>query len=227
MKLLYWNKVDKCYISYEDAKARGMHGVDRHHFVTKEDLVKGNGLPSPVLEHVNSKFFIGYEDKRYRIISPANNEPNILTLSPWAGEVVVVDSNNGKGVIDVNTGELLIPFDKSHYAIYPISTDYFVVVAPDIDHKKIVNRKNQTLDTIYGTYSPKEGELFRRVLSDVKDKQYKCDGRFSLKSLKKRDATMEMRQQYIQSIKSLKSAGVGLHDMYKLLQDTYHNKPTM
>ncbi len=227
METMYWDKNSKSYITRESAEMVKMRDVERHHYCTKEDLVKGSGLPMPIYEQSNSKFYIGYDNVRYRILNPRDNELNTLTLGKWAGEVVVVERGFEKGVIDVNTGELLIPFSEKNKAIYPISKDYFVVVRKDKDNKKIVSRRNSTIDKIYGTYRRNAdiGQLFRMVLNDEGDEcVYKTDGRLSLRSLERIEQTLDVRRKYKEAIKELQDAGIGLKELSKMLMETYHNQ---
>lgn len=227
MEIMYWDKNSKSYITRESAELVKMRDIERHHYCNKEDLIKGGGLPMPIYEHSNSKFYIGYDDVRYRIINPRDNELNALTLEKWAGEVVVVERGIEKGVIDVNTGELLIPFSEKNKAIYPISKDYFVIVGRDRDYKKIVSRRNNVVDKLYGVYKRNAdmGQLFRMVLDDESDERvYKGDGRFSTKALERRENTLDVRSQYVKSIRELKSAGVGLKELNKILMLAYQNK---
>ena len=216
----YWSRVDECYVSSQEAEDRGMHGVERHHFVTKADLVRGGGLPLAYLEHINSKFFIEFKDVTYQVVNPSKSHIHMCELESWAGEVTVVENNNEKGVIDVNTGDMIIPFDKNHYDIYPISSNFFVVVAPDIDHKKIVDRKKQSLDRVIGTYELREDQLFRRLYSKD-DHTYRTSGRHSIESLQKRSAVVEIRPKFIQSIKASRVYGYDKSMLTQILRCAY------
>ena len=224
--ILYWDKDGKGYVTEDTARQRDMRGIQRHHFVTKKDLIDGGGLPSSAMQFENSQFYLGYKDKRFKLPSPRDNDLNIMTLEPWAGEVVVVESYGYIGLIDVNTGEFLISINKNTYAIYPLSKDYFIVVDRDIDNKKIVNRNNQILDSVKGTYVKRKAgdQILREVLTNDKDNKYRSDGRFSIKTLKRYEETLKDRQLLKDTVLRMKKQGVGFKEIYNILSSTYHSK---
>lgn len=225
MNTLYWDKERECYVGVDVAMAKGMHGIRRHHFVDKNDLIEGGGLPLSTFQYDNSNFYIPYTDRSYRLPSPRDNALNIMTLEPWAGEVVVVESNFYKGVIDVNTGELLIPCERDNYAIYPISKDYFIILNRDTYRQKIVNRNNQVLDEVYGNYhKSKDGDkIFRHVL-DKKTKKSKCDGRITINSLKRHEQNSDKIEQLKNVVIELRNAGYGDEAIHKLVDTAYNTR---
>lgn len=220
MTTKYWNRIDECYVTHQEAEDRGMRGIERHHFVTKADLVRGGGLPLAYLEHLNSRFFIEYDDVTYQVLNPSKSHIHMCELESWAGEVTVVERDYEKGLIDVNTGEMIIPFDKENHDIYPINPNFFVVVSPDIDHKKIIDRKNQSLDKIIGTYEVRDDQLFRRLYSK-EDHAYRTSGRHSVESLIKRSAVVEIRPKFIHSIKASMAYGYDKTTLTHILKCAY------
>lgn len=220
MKIKYWDKTNKKYITREEATKINLRGIRRHCYVTKEDLIKGDGLPQYGVETFNCDFLIVINKKGYKIIHPADNIPNVTTLNDdWIGEIVMVEHGKCQGLIDVNTGELLIPFDKQNYAIYPINKDYFCVVDPTLENKKIVNRKNQVIDSIHGTYVKSGDQLLRHSIN--KNGQYVQDGRVSINSLRRKEKTANDRKNLETAILNLKENGMSFPELSKLVAKIY------
>lgn len=226
MDLKYWDKREKKYISKEEAMEKGMHGIRRHEYITKEDLINGGGLPDASYAF-NCDFVIVVKKQAYKIINPMDNPAtNTLTLETnWAGEVVMVESSKGVGLLDLKSGEMLIPYGKNHYGIYPLNKDYFCIVDPTLENKKIVNRQQTVLDSIHGTYVRNGNQLMRHIIKD--NGKYATDGRLSIKSLERREKTLTDRKNLEQTIINLKQSGMTIEELTKLVNKIYNKNSNM
>lgn len=227
MDIMFWDVNSKGYITAGSAYAKKMEGVERHHFVKTEDLVENGGLPSPVFEDETSVYYLPVNNKLFQIINPRNVKINKYTLDDWAGKVVIIQDNNGKGVLDIESGEIVISCDKSNVEIYPIDTNFFVVVDKNESKKKIINRENIALDEITGDYRLKlrddgRKELLREVLG--KDGKVRVDRRWTVKALNRADSTRQLDKQFNKLVQEYKKNGYGFPLLYDKLKKSYHNE---
>ena len=119
------------------------------------------------------------------------------------------------------TGELIIPFSKSNYEIYPISKDYFCIVDPSLENKKIVNRKQVVLDEIHGTYVKSSDKLMRHSIKRSNG-QYVLDGRITISSLQRKEQTIADHKNLEKTISNLKKSGMTIEELLKLVNKMYN-----
>lgn len=226
MDLKYWDKVDKKYISKEDAELKNMRGIRKHYYVVKEDLIEGGGLPNPGLPF-NCDFVIVCKNQAYKLLNPMNNPSiNSLTLeNNWAGEVVMVENKEGVGLLDLSSGKMIIPYSKNNYDIYPLNKDFYCIVDPTLENKKLVNRQNIELDNIHGTYVKSGNQLMRHIIKE--NGKYATDGRLSIKTLERREKTLSARKNIEESIGFLKQNGMTIEELTKLITKMYNNNSNM
>lgn len=222
MDIKYWDKQNKIYISKEEAMSKYMHGIRRHVYVKIDDLIKGGGLPKENLSF-NCDYVIICKKQAYKLVNPIDHPaPNTITLEDnWAGEVVMVENNKGQGLLDLKTGELIIPFSKSNYEIYPISKDYFCIIDPSLENKKIVNRKQVVLDEIHGTYVKSSDKLMRHSIKRSNG-QYVLDGRITISSLQRKEQTIADHKNLEKTISNLKKSGMTIEELLKLVNKMYN-----